>query len=638
MVILSPELQQRVQQAINAGAPPEEAIRRAIAIQNRTQQQQPGLLRKMATPFERAGRTILGGAVEGGIKLTDLFGRLTGQIPKGSPQIRQLMAERGFQNPLMSEQTLNKFGTVGGAAKETGRTVAGLASYGIPFGLGGNIVTKGVLPGAVAGGLFETGQPGTGMKEIQRGAAFGGVTGGLLSGIGTLLGKLRGAGTSMRGGVVKPKVPATPKFAQAERELVEEAGQLGLKGSARGQGRELGNLFTQASDDLQRAVGQSDVTVKASSLADDFTKAAERVTNIQKGTGKTNYQFWKKQIGSGKLGSKELGELYRKLLPEVGRVFKKQALGTPLTAKEKVAIELYSLVGDVLKQDKSISGLLNKMSTMHKLAPGLKKSAEQAGARLPLYGKIKATGQPTQWLQDLLGRGMQTAGKATGGISPATTQLSSLLAASQAGGGQQQAMPTTTTPLTSLLSQQQGISGMMPQQVQQPTSELQQLLTPDVVALANLMLSSSEAEKLNKAYEAIEETKPQLTPAENTALVQAQEGLSILSTLKQQYGAVQQEGLTARSPGLGRLGGTSGTIASILQSSPNAAAYDNVKSAFLSKLSRATGERGVLTDRDLERIASAIPGFYDTPETAVKQWDLIEDIISSAIAAKQGYR
>lgn len=532
--MLSPELQQRVQQAINAGAPPEEAIRRAIAIQNRTQQQQPGLLRKMITPFERAGRTIGAGAFE-------LARPLIARVAGGTPYINE--AGKTRVNPFMSERILNQFQQQ--PIKETGRTVAGLASYGIPFGLGGNIVTKGVLPGAVSGGLFETGQPGTGMKEIQRGAALGGVTGGLLSGIGTLLGKLKGAGTSMRGGVVKPKVPATPKFAQAERELVEEAGQLGLKGSARGQGRKLGDLFTQASDDLQRAIGQSDVTIEASSLVDDFTKAVKRVTNIERGTGKTNYQFWKSRIGSGKLGSKELGELYQKLLPEVGRVFKKQALGTPLTAKEKVAMELYTLVGNALKQDKSISGLLSKMSTMHKLAPGLKKSAEQAGVRLPLYGKIKATGQPTQWLQDLLGRGMQTAGRATGGISPATAQLSSLLAASQAGGGrQQQTMPTTTTPLTGLLSQQQGISEMMPQQqpIQQPVGGLQQLLTPDVVAMAHLTLDPKEAKKIASAAESfaggadedVTDFQKKLTYAKNAAL----EAHNTLNTYNLQTGKI----------------------------------------------------------------------------------------------------
>jgi hypothetical protein len=44
--------------------------------------------------------------------------------------------------------------------------------------------------------------------------------------------------------------------------------------------------------------------------------------------------------------------------------------------------------------------------------------------------------------------------------------------------------------------------------------------------------------------------------------------------------------------------------------------YQEVKRAFLTTLSRASGERGVLTDADIERIGEALPDFNDTKELA----------------------
>jgi hypothetical protein len=111
----------------------------------------------------------------------------------------------------------------------------------------------------------------------------------------------------------------------------------------------------------------------------------------------------------------------------------------------------------------------------------------------------------------------------------------------------------------------------------------------------------------------------------------AEAGLRLMNTLKSKYEEVQRAGLTASSPGFGLLKGLTGSAAAALQTSPEAAAYQNSIAAFMSRLARASGEKGVLTDPDIERIKRAIPTFYTAPETATQQWALIDAIIRGAI-------
>ena len=125
-----------------------------------------------------------------------------------------------------------------------------------------------------------------------------------------------------------------------------------------------------------------------------------------------------------------------------------------------------------------------------------------------------------------------------------------------------------------------------------------------------------------------------MTAAERGQMNTAQGALGLVDIIEQNYALVQEQGLTAQTGGLGRLGGVRGSVASIAQSSPEAASYEATKDAFLSNLARASGEKGVLTDYDIARIRKAIPTFYDTPETAKRNLDTIRQIISAAIARK----
>jgi len=96
-------------------------------------------------------------------------------------------------------------------------------------------------------------------------------------------------------------------------------------------------------------------------------------------------------------------------------------------------------------------------------------------------------------------------------------------------------------------------------------------------------------------------------------------------------------GLTAQTGGFGRLQGLIGIGQAVTQQGTTgaaAAAYKDTVEAFLSKLSRASGEKGVLTDRDIDRIKKAMPKFTDAPETVTRKMQIVRSILSGAIQTK----
>lgn len=65
-----------------------------------------------------------------------------------------------------------------------------------------------------------------------------------------------------------------------------------------------------------------------------------------------------------------------------------------------------------------------------------------------------------------------------------------------------------------------------------------------------------------------------------------------------------------------------------LQTNPDAKTYQATRDAFLSMLTRAAGEKGVLTDRDVGRIKSALPDFNDTREVAEKKLENLRNLFA----------
>lgn len=72
--------------------------------------------------------------------------------------------------------------------------------------------------------------------------------------------------------------------------------------------------------------------------------------------------------------------------------------------------------------------------------------------------------------------------------------------------------------------------------------------------------------------------------------------------------------------------------------STKAGQFNSQRNAFVSLIVRALGEKGTLATSDVERIKAALPGFYDTKESAKNKLDNLQTIMTSVYnKAKSGY-
>ena len=70
-------------------------------------------------------------------------------------------------------------------------------------------------------------------------------------------------------------------------------------------------------------------------------------------------------------------------------------------------------------------------------------------------------------------------------------------------------------------------------------------------------------------------------------------------------------------------------LGSLFKTNPDAVLFDSSISAFSSLLTRAAGEKGVLTDKDVARIINGLPTRTDTVESATKKVEALRSIYES---------
>jgi hypothetical protein len=74
--------------------------------------------------------------------------------------------------------------------------------------------------------------------------------------------------------------------------------------------------------------------------------------------------------------------------------------------------------------------------------------------------------------------------------------------------------------------------------------------------------------------------------------------------------------------------GSKAAMGGALQSRPDVAVYNSARQGFLATIARSTGERGVLTDRDILRAQQLIPGVYDSNEVATGKILMLREFIA----------
>lgn len=596
-----------------------------------------GMIRNIAEAFVRPVRKfgeLIGEAgfqakrflTEPELRKSVLGGELT---PEEAERLVGRKATRFIEPELLEDR--------GEIAEEAVRRTAGAAALALPVGVTGRAA-------AGLGALAGAGLAFSERNDVLLGAAFG-ATGGVIGrAIGQVLGalvpKLKGAGRALRRGVARPKVAPTPFGAVDETRIIDGLKKLGIKGSARSQWQKLPgvmkSLGSQIDDILtksKKVFGLDDIKSNLISFSDDsihfvpgdatYIKARERaLARLRPSVG-------------NKTTPKNLFDFKKSLGSRLSRAFSKLEKGNPLTVTESAEMALWEQVDNLIAGTEfgvpAVKDLTLQQSILFRAAPGLQTGAK-ATAKIPFAG-TRISARPGQAITDIAGRAAERAGgflEERGLEGLAVSAAPALQVGGRVLGAGGAAEPEVITEE----EEAAGLGAELPQEGGQvsadgmwrwtgatwiPTQEhLQQMAVNDMQQTGGKNIA--KITQLQKFLGEDEEAGGQSATA-----------LNVLGELRNVYGKVQAQGLTAQAPGFGRVaGGVRGGIAALTQASPEAGVYIDTKSGFMSLLSRGLGERGVLTDKDINRIDKAIPDFTDTPEKAAQSWQLIEDILLKA--------
>ena len=217
---------------------------------------------------------------------------------RGDKLTSKEVKELASYKPMFEQTARNQ--TVGQQAVETGKDLAGLASYAVPFGKGAGIVQKAILPGAVASGLLETNQPKSTVSSVVKAGVAGGVTGGALYGLGKLFSGLKGGLKRVGESTIQSQynVPRSAARSMKIRETVQKLSDYGI------------NNIDDITPAAERVTGSNGVLSRivrdAAGQADDvptngLIKIAQNIADdpsIQAGQDKKLFEFFKKGIKS----------------------------------------------------------------------------------------------------------------------------------------------------------------------------------------------------------------------------------------------------------------------------------------------------------------------------------------------------
>jgi plastocyanin len=151
----------------------------------------------------------------------------------------------------------------------------------------------------------------------------------------------------------------------------------------------------------------------------------------------------------------------------------------------------------------------------------------------------------------------------------------------------------------------------------QAGNDLDKLLSPTEAQLLGLPYGTTREEAAAQGVQA-------LSPKARETIKAVGDAQVIFNQLK---GAVDKLNLS-NTPWLNFGQGLKLTIGAGSKSDLNASDYQALANSMLSKISRATGEVGVLNEGDINRAKSAIPTFYDTKESAQRKLIQLNDLFT----------
>lgn len=321
-----------------------------------------------------------------------------------------------------------------GEQLDPGKIAINAVTGAIPFGKGGSLLTKALLPGAAAGGLSALEQDNATPQSVVSGATTGALGAGILSkilpGSGKLLTK---ASEGVDNTIVNPKVAPSIFGAAQEKEIVDavknpifgdlfkgksapdiyknlQAGHQLLEDKIVPQlSKKKDILFQDVNQKMEDAISRDlrlgGVDSKAvNSVKDSILNTFMNVANRGKN-------------GGLKVSQADLYSFKKAIQPDVADVFseiQKHGL-SGLKDKQLVAAVMWDTVDKMLP--KGVKDLSTIQSKLIKAAPGLQSSAEKS-LRVPIVGNVPWLMGPVQSAGAKTAQAVQDAGGALNGLSP----------------------------------------------------------------------------------------------------------------------------------------------------------------------------------------------------------------------------
>lgn len=517
--------------------------------------------------------------------------------------------------------------------REVAKTVAGQTAFFVP---GASTVAGAVGTGAVAGGLggFGASAPGEELETALGGAVLGGAIGGGGKIVGKGMQKIgqhfQAKGQKTASNILNVQTKATPKYSVNKEAMEEFAGELGLSGTADDMLGQLGGSWDEVSSAIRSKLGLAD-DIADDTLIDSFINRISKDTEFI-----PDDKVFQKEVTNmlnrlDKAGTNatKVYDLKAEIAGEMDSIFKKIDMGRDPNRIEQIKLAFFNSLKDSID---TVSPEVRQLNTlqhkMYELSKGLVKSSKKAKPlkfKLPIGGDIPIGQQ--QKLQAAAGKGatglgkiLETGGEKVAGISQNRALLQGII------GGETPEEPEVAkeTPDDVLLSILDGKEDKIFETSIENQANKGFRITPEIVAMAQIMLSPKEAKKISNAFTAMETKTPdELTEGETKRLNLAKSGLRQIERVKDILGTDAGEvdqGILVKMSIPGKLG---------------ARDYDNATFAVADAILRnRTG--AAFSEKEIARYRDSLfPRIGDTQSDIVAKIDEIDAILNDMANVSQ---
>lgn len=231
-------------------------------------------------------------------------------------------------------------------------------------------------------------------------------------------------GSSLRGGVLNPKVQASPFGASQEANLIKTAKDIGLKGSAANQYQQLPIKFNQITSQADDILAKNTKTSTFNNLTNTVKQSSKDLPQFVNGDEKYTQSLvgeltdLSSKFKSNKITASEVASAKKDLGSKMDGIFKKITKGADLNPKEASRYSIWkALDNQIISMAPEAKALTLKQSAMYEMAPGLKTAANKT-LGIPLLGiKSKSAERAVQSGQDFAGRALQNTGSTIGAVT-----------------------------------------------------------------------------------------------------------------------------------------------------------------------------------------------------------------------------